>query len=179
MPCSSTSAGAVGPPASITERGPRRTLVIAASPPAPIYAMMPRMTFKVGCQLQPQATSVAALRDAWRRADAMGADSIWIWDHFFPLFGDMEATHFEGWTLLSAIAAHPQDAGPGTMAPAPPSRHPGRLAARALRLDPPSARRLPRHGGAGCAARPAQGYLLTGQLSSVAARALGLAVTAT
>ena len=37
--------------------------------------MMPRMTLKVGCQLQPQATSVAALRDAWRRADAMGAVS--------------------------------------------------------------------------------------------------------
>ena len=29
----------------------------------------------------------------------MGADSIWIWDHFYPLFGDPDATHFEAWTL--------------------------------------------------------------------------------
>ena len=44
------------------------------------------MSLKVGCQLHPQATTVAALRDAWCRADALGADSIWVWDHI--LLGD-------------------------------------------------------------------------------------------
>ena len=67
--------------------------------------MMPHMTLKVGCQIRPQATTVKAMRDAWRQADAMGADSIWVWDHFYPLYGEPDAEHFEGWTLLSAMAA--------------------------------------------------------------------------
>lgn len=61
-------------------------------------------TIKVGVQLHPQATSVTALRDAWKKADALGVDSIFTWDHFFPLYGDPEADHFEGMTLLTAMA---------------------------------------------------------------------------
>jgi len=60
---------------------------------------------KIGVQLHPQATDVSALRDAWRAADAMGADSIWVWDHFYPLYGDPDAAHFEAYTLLAAMAA--------------------------------------------------------------------------
>ena len=45
---------------------------------------------KIGVQLQPQATSVKELRAAWRAADALGVDSIWTWDHFYPLYGDPE-----------------------------------------------------------------------------------------
>jgi probable F420-dependent oxidoreductase len=63
------------------------------------------MTIKIGVQLHPQATSVADLRRAWEEADAMGVDSIFVWDHFYPLYGDPEATHFECWSLLAAIAA--------------------------------------------------------------------------
>ena len=42
--------------------------------------------FRVGVQFHPQHTSVADLRAAWRRADAIGVDSLWVWDHFFPLY---------------------------------------------------------------------------------------------
>ncbi len=63
------------------------------------------MTIKIGVQLHPQATSVSDLRRAWEEADAMGVDSIWTWDHFYPLYGDPEATHFECWSLLAAMAA--------------------------------------------------------------------------
>ena len=38
-------------------------------------------------------------------ADEMGADSIWVWDHFYPLYGDPDAAHFEAYTLLAAMAA--------------------------------------------------------------------------
>jgi alkanesulfonate monooxygenase SsuD/methylene tetrahydromethanopterin reductase-like flavin-dependent oxidoreductase (luciferase family) len=31
-------------------------------------------------------------------AESLGVDSIWTWDHFFPLYGDSDAAHFEGWT---------------------------------------------------------------------------------
>ena len=60
--------------------------------------------FRVGVQLHPQATTIDELRDAWRAADALGVDSIWTWDHFFPLYGDPDAPHFEGWSLLAAMA---------------------------------------------------------------------------
>lgn len=63
------------------------------------------MSFRVGVQLHPQETSYVEIRDAWRRAEALGVDSIWTWDHFFPLYGDPDAAHFEGWTLLAAMAA--------------------------------------------------------------------------
>jgi hypothetical protein len=60
---------------------------------------------QVGIQLHPQATTVDELRRVWRAVDEMGADSIWTWDHFFPLYGEPDAEHFEGWTLLSVMAA--------------------------------------------------------------------------
>ncbi len=55
---------------------------------------------KVGVQIRPQHASIAELRAAWKRADAMGADSIWTWDHFFPLSGEADGKHFEGLFIL-------------------------------------------------------------------------------
>src|SRR5919197_2386340 len=60
---------------------------------------------KVGVQLEPQHASIDTLRTAWTAADALGVDSIWTWDHFFALSGDPDGPHFEGWTLLAAMAS--------------------------------------------------------------------------
>src|SRR5258706_12741640 len=60
--------------------------------------------FRVGVQFEPQRCSIGALRDGWRRAELLGVDSIWTWDHFFPLSGDPDGRHFEGWSLLAAMA---------------------------------------------------------------------------
>jgi probable F420-dependent oxidoreductase len=60
---------------------------------------------RVGVQLHPQHCTIHQLRTAWRDADAMGLDSIWIWDHFYPLYGEPDGAHFEGWALLAAMAA--------------------------------------------------------------------------
>jgi probable F420-dependent oxidoreductase len=60
--------------------------------------------FKVGVTLHPQQCSLEELRAAWARADAWGVDSIWVWDHFFPLYGDPDGPHFEAWTALTAMA---------------------------------------------------------------------------
>lgn len=59
---------------------------------------------KVGVQLHPQAAPIDDLRAAWRAADAHGFDSIWLWDHFFPLYGEPDAEHYEAYTLLAAMA---------------------------------------------------------------------------
>ena len=38
--------------------------------------------------IHPQQCTIQQLRDAWRHADSLGVDSIWIWDHFYPLYGN-------------------------------------------------------------------------------------------
>ena len=59
---------------------------------------------RIGVQLAPQHAPYAALRDAVLRAEDMGVDAIFGWDHFFPLTEPLDAPHFEAWTVLAAIA---------------------------------------------------------------------------
>ena len=57
-----------------------------------------------GVQLQPQHATYAEIRRACARAEELGADVIFNWDHFFPLYGGPDSMHFECWTMLGAFA---------------------------------------------------------------------------
>ena len=62
------------------------------------------MPIRVGIQIQPQHATYRQMRDAWRRVDESGADTLFNWDHFFPLSGEPDGLHLECWTLLAAMA---------------------------------------------------------------------------
>src|SRR5918992_1359847 len=59
---------------------------------------------RVGVTVRPQHTTFEQMKETWLEAEAIGADDIYIWDHFFPLFGDPDGSHFECYTLLSVLA---------------------------------------------------------------------------
>lgn len=59
---------------------------------------------RLGVQIAPQHSSYPTIRDAVTRLEDMGVDILFNWDHFYPLSGDPDGTHFESWTMLAAWA---------------------------------------------------------------------------
>ena len=86
---------------------------------------------KLGINLWSQASGWQAYLAAARRADALGYDHIWTWDHIWAIFGDPHQDIFEGYTALGAVAASTTRARLGLFVGANPFRNPA-LATKAL-----------------------------------------------
>ncbi len=59
---------------------------------------------RIAAQLHPQHGDYAALLAGALRAESLGYDILYTWDHFFPLYGKRDDAHLECWTLLAAWA---------------------------------------------------------------------------
>jgi probable F420-dependent oxidoreductase len=70
---------------------------------------------RVGVHVHPQHAGYAEMRAAWVTAEALGVDSVFTWDHFFPLYGDPDGKHFEGLALLAAMAEATERVGIGSL----------------------------------------------------------------
>lgn len=90
---------------------------------------------KIGVQLAPEQTTLDAYRDAWLRADSLGVDSLWDWDHFFPTSGDPSSPCLEGWTTLAMLGAQTRHATVGPLVLSMSYRNPALLSKMATMLD--------------------------------------------
>ena len=59
---------------------------------------------RIAAQLHPQHGDYPSLRRGLLAAEEAGYDIAYVWDHFFPLYGDPNGPHLECWTLLAAFA---------------------------------------------------------------------------
>jgi alkanesulfonate monooxygenase SsuD/methylene tetrahydromethanopterin reductase-like flavin-dependent oxidoreductase (luciferase family) len=76
-----------------------------------------------------------ALREAGVRADRLGYDSLWTWDHVYPIVGSHVGPMFEGWLTITAWAALTSRATVGLMVGANTFREPALVAKMATTLD--------------------------------------------
>jgi alkanesulfonate monooxygenase SsuD/methylene tetrahydromethanopterin reductase-like flavin-dependent oxidoreductase (luciferase family) len=90
---------------------------------------------KFGANSWNQYSDWASLRESGIRADRLGFDSIWTWDHLYPIVGSHEGPMFEGWLTLAAWAERTERATIGLMVGANTFRNPALVAKLATTLD--------------------------------------------
>ena len=58
-----------------------------------------------GIKTAPQHTTYAAILQVWKQVDENPAfDHAWLFDHYAPIFSELDGPCLEGWTALAALA---------------------------------------------------------------------------
>ena len=90
---------------------------------------------RLGALCWNQYTDWPSLLEAGVRADRLGFDTLWTWDHLYPIVGSWEGPIFEAWTVLAAWAMATEKIRIGLMVGANTFRAPTLTAKIATTLD--------------------------------------------
>ncbi|MFE4911440.1 LLM class flavin-dependent oxidoreductase [Streptomyces sp. NPDC056652] len=112
---------------------------------------IPRPRF--GIMTAPSQVDYHDVLRVWREADTIPEiEHAWLFDHLMPIGGDPDGPAYEGWTLLSALAAHTRRLRIGVLVTSNRFRPPAMLAKIATTVDIVSGGRL--DFGIGAGSRP-------------------------
>jgi len=115
---------------------------------------MPQVTRpRFGIATAPMNVDYHDILRVWREADTIPEiEHAWLFDHLMPIGGDPDGPIYEGWTLLSALAAQTQRLRLGLLVTSNRFRPPAMLAKIATTVDIVSGGRL--DFGIGAGSRP-------------------------
>jgi F420-dependent oxidoreductase-like protein len=111
---------------------------------------MAKHPIRFGFQSGQQNVTWERMRDVWQKLDAWGYDSLWAFDHFYPIFTpDPAGPCMENWTLLGALSQNTKRARIGALVNGNTYRNPCLAAKMAATIDLISGGRLNLGLGAG------------------------------
>ena len=90
---------------------------------------------RLGINLWSQASDWASFLAAAVKADELGYDHVWTWDHVQAIFGDPDQPIFEGYTALAAVAQATKRARLGLFVGANTFRNPALAAKSVATID--------------------------------------------
>lgn len=93
-----------------------------------------RHPIRIGLDLDPTQTTWTDMRDVVLRADSLGYDSLWTWDHLYGT-DDPRQSIVEGWTTITAWAAITTRPTIGLLVGANTLRNPAVVAKSAVTVD--------------------------------------------
>ena len=97
---------------------------------------------KIGALCWNQYTDWPPFLEAGIRAERLGYDSLWTWDHLYPIVGSHEGPMFEAWLTLAAWAQRTERIRLGLMVGANTFRNPAVVTKMATTLDHQSGGRV-------------------------------------